>query len=193
MAENKNIESASKSIIFREGNIEVNGQRYRLKDGVLYDSTGISVPKSRSERVLYEYYSRINCDQLDETQLIDYAKGLKDAGFFQLCVQTIEKELKKEHEDSYIKIILPIYTSSLRGLKQPNLAVEFWKENCGYYHKCESVSLLTSLAAAYLDLKDYGNAKKFADKAYARNGGGVGYVNELSLVYKRLKKETEKK
>ena len=39
----------------------------------------------------------------------------------------------------------------------------------------------------YCDVRDYVNARRFADRAYARIGGGSsGYETELSLVYKRL-------
>ena len=51
-----------------------------------------------------------------------------------------------------------------------------------------SSALFTSFGSSYCELEDSDNALKFANKAYAMQGGGVGYNNELSLLYKRIRK-----
>ncbi|MBQ8426407.1 MAG: hypothetical protein IJX16_01450, partial [Clostridia bacterium] len=78
-----------------------------------------------------------------------------------------------------------------RALNQPQKAIDFWMENKHIFSSCLSVPLLTSLAAAYCDIGNYALAKKCADKAYAIQGGGLNYKTELSLVYRRIKKEIE--
>ena len=178
-------------VVLRKGRIVVEGQRYTLADGMLFDSTGIKVSESKAEPILFKYYSNINYASMDEEQKLEYIKALKYAKFYQMCIDVIEKEFRYEHESNFIKTILPIYTSSLREIKKPELAIKFWDDNCWLYSKCESVALFTSLASAYCDVRDYVNARRFADRAYARRGGGSsGYETELSLVYKRIKKQT---
>ena len=62
-------------------------------------------------------------------------------------------------------------------------------ENKQLFSSCLSPALLTSLSAAYCDVGNYEMARKCANKAYAIQGGSLNYSNELSLVYKRIKKE----
>lgn len=81
-------------------------------------------------------------------------------------------------------------TSCYRRMGQSQKAIDFWMNNKSIFQEfTESVALLTSLAAAYCDVKDYKKAKYCADRAYAAQGGGQGYKNELALVYLRIKKE----
>lgn len=54
-------------------------------------------------------------------------------------------------------------TSYYRNLNQPQKAIDFRMENKGIYRYGLSVPLLTSLAAAYCDVKDNKNAKYCAD------------------------------
>lgn len=84
--------------------------------------------------------------------------------------------------------IIPVLTSCLRNVKTPQEAIRFAIDYL-YRKDVHSVPYFTSLAAAYCDIKDYANALKYANRGYAMQGGGIGEVNELSLVYKRIKKE----
>ncbi len=183
-------ESKSDEIVLRRGRITVGGQKYSLAEGAIFDSTGMRIPDARAGTILYRYYSKIDREKLDESQLLEYIKGIKYAKCLKLCTDVIQEELDKEHEYSFIKTILPIYTSSLRELKKPKEAISFWNDNENYYYAYESSALYTSLASAYCDVNDYENARRMANRAYAMSGGGSGHKNELSLVYMRIKKET---
>lgn len=88
-----------------------------------------------------------------------------------------------------VRRVLPILTSIYRGMGDPDSAILYAER---YLHKSSdycSVALLTSLAAAYSDKKEYVKAKNICNRAYAIQGGEQGYANELSLVYRRIKKE----
>ncbi len=181
--------SVDNTLILRKGRIEIDGQKYTLNEGSLFDSMGMKIPEGKAITALFKYYSQIDYSQLDESQLLEYIKALKNSKLFQLCTDVIEEELTNEHEYSFMRAILPIYTSALRERRKPELAIKFWEENSSQYYVYESVALFTSLAAAYCDIKDYATSRKLANRAYAMSGGGAGYQTELSLVYNRLKKE----
>lgn len=53
-----------------------------------------------------------------------------------------------------MKRAFPMITSYYRNLNQPQKAIDFWMENKEIYRYGLSVPLLTSLAAAYCDVKD---------------------------------------
>lgn len=183
------VEDKRDEIVLRRGKITVDGQKYSLAEGAVFDSTGMRIPDARSGTILYKYYSKIDREKLDEEQLLECIKGIKYAKCLKLCTDVIQEELEKEHSYSFIRAILPIYTSSLRELKKSKEAISFWNDNENYYYAYESSALYTSLASAYCDIKDYVNARKFANRAYAMSGGGSGHKNELSLVYMRIKRE----
>ena len=71
------------------------------------------------------------------------------------------------------------------------MAIALNREMHGKYGRdVFSVPLYTSVAAAYCDVGDFETAKKVCDYAYFRQGGGTGEKNELSLVYRRILKQT---
>ena len=100
--------------------------------------------------------------------------------------------LRKCGEDGdFVNSMLPILTSMYRLTGQPGCAINVAEKYVGCGSAYETVPLHTSVAAAYCDLGDYTHARKFADRAYARRGGGTGEKTELSLVYQRIKRPTE--
>ena len=83
---------------------------------------------------------------------------------------------------------MPVETSLLRLAHTPQKAIELYEMQVAKFGKeVESPQLLTSIAAAYCDVRDYANAKRLCDRAYA--WGGHSY--ELSAVYGRMKAESE--
>lgn len=135
-------------------------------------------------------YNLLNNEKIKE--IIDFAKENKAyAKGLELCLFFYERN-KTSVED--IKDVLPSITSMYRHLNRPREAIDFNSElNRLYGKSIFSVHSLTSIGAAYCDIKDYDKAKKFCDIAYAKQGGGQGTTNELSLVYKRIEKETGQK
>ena len=170
------------------------GENYYFNKGAIYDSSFIEMPKSVSQKVLKEYYKSINYEILDEAALQEFIKDLKNSEIYEDCLKVIHYGLDKFNTSvDFYQVVFPMITSCYRALKEPQKAIDFWMENKHIFKVCLSVPLLTSLAAAYCDVGDYVLAKKCADRAYAIQGGGLNYKNELSLVYKRIQKETEER
>lgn len=175
-----------KKILFENETYYFNqGKVYQL-DGGLYE-----VPTSVSKKVLNFYYQNIDYKKLEEAELMEYLKQLKLSEFYDNCLTVIGYGLNKFSASfDFYKTVFPIITSCYRAVGQPQKAIDFWIENKQIFTSCLSVPLLTSLAAAYCDVGDYELAKKYANRAYAMQGGGKNYQTELSLVYERIKKET---
>lgn len=172
--------------------INYENEVYYFSKGIIYDSSFLETPKYISQQVLKKYYSEINYQDFSEEKLLEYLKQLKTSTFYEQCLKVIDYGLNKFTKSvDFYRTVFPIITSCYRALNQPQKAIDFWMENKKIFTTCLSVPLLTSLAAAYCDIKDYVLAKKCADKAYAIQGGGKNYQTELSLVYQRIQKETK--
>ena len=172
--------------------IEFKNSTYYFNQGKLYDDAYFEVSKNESDVVLNYYFENYNYQDLEEAEFIKFVKNVKLAGFYEACLKFIKYGLGKFTSSiEYYKTVFPIITSCYRALNQSQKAIDFWMENKKLYVSCLSAALLTSLAAAYCDVKNYELAKKCADRAYYMQGGGQGYKNELSLVYKRIEKETK--
>lgn len=161
------------------------GKTYHF-DGGLYETETMI-----SKKVLKFYYKHIDYKKLEEAELLEFLKQLKLSEFYEDCLKVIEYGLEKFTASfDFYKTVFPIITSCYRAIGQPQKAIDFWMENKRIFTSCLSVPLLTSLAAAYCDIGNYELAKKCANRAYAMQGGGKNYQTELSLVYERIKKET---
>ena len=171
--------------------IDFEDQTYYLNKGVLYDSSFIEVPKNISEKILPTYYQEIDYKNFDEEALISYIKDTKTCLLYQRCLEASTWGLTKFYNSfDFYKFVFPVITSCHRYMGNPQKAISFWETNKHFYPTCSSVPLLTSLAAAYCDINDYVSAKKYANRAYAIQGGTKNYQTELSLVYQRIKKDT---
>lgn len=165
---------------------------YYINKGKVYDSSFLELPTNEAYKILQHYFQSVDYKVLDEFQLLDLLKQLKTANFHRLCLSIIEYGLNKFSDSfDFYKTVFPIITSCYRAINTPQKAIDFWMENKKIFASYLSVPLLTSLAAAYCDVKNYALAKKCADRAYAIQGGSLSYQTELSLVYQRIKKETK--
>ena len=168
---------------------------YYFDKGIIYHFDGglYETEKGTAKKVLNSYYSNIDYKSLEESELLEFLKQLKLSEFYEKCLTVIEYGLEKFTASfDFYKTVFPIITSCYRALGQSQKAIDFWMENKQIFTSCLSVPLLTSLAAAYCDIGDYELAKKCANRAYAMQGGGKNYQTELSLVYERIKKETNR-
>lgn len=170
-------------------------QKIEYKDEVYYyynhkflDTSYIEVNITLAKELANFVLSQQNYETFDKDKFLEFAKETKEAGQYKLSEKVCLIGLSRFNDLFFIRQILPILTSNMRNLNKSQEAIDLSLDYIKKY-KCESVALLTSLAAAYCDIKDYEKAKKYANFAYAKQGGSTGYTNELSLVYKRLKKE----
>lgn len=165
------------------------GETFYFHSGRLYDESFIELPEIESRPILLEYFNSIDYSALDENQLLDYVGDLKIHGFYKRCLEILlEKIDNNDYSESFPSTALSIITSCYRGIGQPEKAIEYWKAKRDQYVGCLNVPLLTSISAAYCDLNDYVSARKYANMAYYIQDGGVGYKNELALVYRRINK-----
>ena len=170
--------------------IEFEGETYYYINGRFTDSSFIEVDIGLRSKLAEKVFTNVDYKCKSQAELVDYLKELKEAEVYSLAKEVCLFCLEKYSEDDYlIRTVLPILTSCYRKIGQPSKAIELLKIYPSIYNQHGSVALLTSLAAAFCDVGDYINARKYANIAYARQGGGTGEKNELSLVYMRIKKE----
>ena len=169
--------------------VEMDGEIYYENKGKFLNSSFIEVDLETKTKLAKKVLGSIDFKKLEIYDLLQFAKDTKESEQYGLCREVCEFGLSKfDSDESFVKSILPVLTSTYRSLNNPQEAIrvaEIQRKKC----RCDSIALFTSLAAAYCDVKNYEMAKKYADVAYAKQGGGTGHENELSLVYKRIKKE----
>ncbi len=169
--------------------IEVDGKIYYYNGDLFFDEYFIVLQGVELQRVCEEYYKNVDYTAMKAGELIDFARVLRNKGLFAKSKEVMDYGLKKFEESSnFIQWILPVYTSCCRDMGRSAYAIELAES---FFDKIEpSAVLCTSLAAACCDIRNYEKAKRYARMAYAKQGGGLGHQNELSLVFKRLEKET---
>ena len=172
--------------------IVINNETYYINNGRVYDSSFLEAPKDITRAIWESWFAGVDFSSMEESQLLEHIKKLKGAEYYTECLRVIEHGLQRFNKSAhYYRTVFPMITSCYRSLNQPQKAIDFWMENKQLFSSCLSPALLTSLAAAYCDVGNYEMARKCANKAYAIQGGSLNYSNELSLVYKRIKKESD--
>lgn len=169
--------------------IHYNGKMYHFDGKYFFDEFFIILSGEELNNVSRAYFNTIQYETLNSEDLFKTIKQMKSCGLYYETKKAIEFAIDKKSNDTQLLYgILPIYTSCCREAHQPKDAIIFAEKFlpiCG-----GSSATYTSLAAAYCDIGDYENAKKCARRAYAKQGGGQGYNTEVSLVFKRIAKET---
>ncbi len=169
--------------------LEVDGKTYFYNGKYFFDEFFILLEGAELHKVSESYFKDISYETLKAKELIAFVKELKDKELYVKAKKVMEYGMEKySRDENFYYHILPIYTSCCRKMGCPQEAIE--KARKCFYKAELSPMLCTSLAAAYCDIKDYEKAKKYALMAYAKQGGGQGYKNELSLLFLRLRKET---
>ena len=169
--------------------IEYNGETYYYINTKFVDSSFIEVNKTIKDKLSDIVFTK-EYKSMGKDELIAYVKEVKESDVYYLASEICEYcVLIYSNDVEVVRTILPIATSCYRKIGRPKDAINLVQQFPKIYHKYGSVALLTSLAAAYCDIGDYINAKKYAKMAYARQGGGTGAKTELSLVFMRIKKE----
>lgn len=168
------------------------GEKYYINNGKVYDEHFLEVPLALSKEIVGDYFPTIDYKSLNEKEFVEFLKELKNAELYNHCIDCIYYGISKfiNFKDYYMTV-LPMITSCYRLMGQPQKAIEFWEENKSDITPFTSVAFFTSIGAAYCDVGDYKKAKYYADMAYAKQGGGKVYNEELILLYLRIKKESK--
>ena len=164
---------------------EFEDETYYINGESVYDSHFIAVSADVAVRVIGAYFETIDYKNMLEDELVDFVRYIYKLKAYHLCDRVFKYGFEKFGKYDFARRLASTMTSVYRNIGQPKKAIEFAKD---YIDEDDfySIPLLTSLAAAYCDIDEPLTARKYCDQAYSLQGGGVGYINELSLVYKRI-------
>lgn len=168
--------------------IEYDGELYYYTGKTFVDSHFMTVEKVKLDELSKIYFGSKDFQNFSKEEIKDYIKSTKNNQQYYLSLKAALYAMDCYQDDaSFVFVVLPIVTSIYRSLNQPQNAIDVAKK---YLNICDCGSsiLYTSLAAAYCDLENYELALKNAKLAYAKQGGNMGYNNELSAVFGRIKK-----
>ena len=164
------------------------GKRYTRSNSKWVDSDNMVVHEA-----LQKELNKLNIEGLDFSlftisQLVDEGDRFKNSYSYDLAIAFYEKVVDRCDEE-ILQYILPRITSCYRQLKTPRKAIELFAfAKSKYGEDFITPVLLTSVAAAYCDLKEYENALRCCRWAYKRYGGEID--PNLSNVFARIKKES---
>lgn len=174
--------------------IEIDGETFIKYGKKWVDSSFMVVPIFTARKIVEEEYGEIDFSKVSLSLLKEIIAETKEAECFSIAlraVKTIIQNAENTHDLDTMRMFLAVKTSCLRGMGDAHRAIESCKElKLKYGANILNTATLTSLAAAYCDIGDWTSALKTAKYAYAKQGGGVGYTNELSLVFKRIESNT---
>lgn len=164
---------------------EFENEVYYINGDSIYDSHFIGVSADVAGKVIEAYFETVDYKNMSEDELVEFVRRLHKLKAYFLCGKAFKYGFEKFGKYDFARRLASTMTSVYRNLGQPKKAIEFANDYLGeddFY----SIPLLTSLAAAYCDINEPLTARKYCDEAYNLQGGGLGYTNELSLVYKRI-------
>ncbi|MBP0970764.1 MAG: hypothetical protein J5753_01870 [Oscillospiraceae bacterium] len=168
------------------------GKTYRRYNGNWIDSDYVIAPLVVQEALDKRYANSLSLEHYSVKDLVALADDFKNNESYLLAEKYYREALSRPSiESNDRKYIYPRLTSCLRLLDRSSEVVDIYLEISGKYGRSILTDgLLTSVAAAYCDLKQYDEARKRADQAYAIVNGKAS--PELISVYARIRKHTEK-
>lgn len=166
----------------------LNDEQYTLVKGKWLDSCFIEVPISIAIQ-LTDQILNSNIDDLSNEELEKYVMGFKEQGLIPQALQVADAlyaRYLKAQDLFRIRWLMPIETSLLRLSHTPQKAIDYYTAQIAKFgSEVNSPQVMTSVAAAYCDVRDYAKAKQLCDAAFAWGG----YSYELASVYGRIKAE----
>ena len=164
--------------------LEYNGKQYMRYKSNWVDSNNMVVHLELQDILNNLFIERIDLSGTEIQEIIMQASKFKESGSYKLAIKYYEYVIENSTENA-IRFVLPQITSCYRKYNEPQKAIDtvsLLKQKYG--GGILTHSLLTSLAAAYCDMEEFGKAKKCCDRAYAMNNGSSSL--ELAMVYKRI-------
>lgn len=167
--------------------IEYNGEIYRRTKSKWVDSRNFNVHESLQKELNSLYLDTLDYSAYTVEELVKEGDKFKDTSSYQYAIAFYEKACA-ECDTVTLSYILPRITSCYRMCNMPRKVIDLFtdiKSKCG----TEFITpvLLTSVAAAYCDLKEYDNAIRCCRWAYKTFGE---FNPILSNVWSRIKKES---
>lgn len=180
-------------MVFRKGicmdTLAYEGKTFKRRNGKWTDSLGMIAHEGLQRILNQKYAESIEPTALSPEECIEKGDAFKESGSVGLALKFYEAAIEQSDKRT-MAAVLPRIASCYRMNGQPEKAIKVLTYASDMYgREMISSALLTSAAAAYCDIGDYIKAKKCCDRAFA-SAGGKGSA-ELSLVYKRIEKETK--
>lgn len=167
--------------------LEYNGEVYRRTNTKWVDSRNIVVYDVLQNILNHMYLKTLDYSNYSIDELLAEGDKLKESNSYSSAIGFYEKALEECDETTY-KYILPRITSCYRKCNMPRKVIDLFAETKKFFGTdFITPVLLTSVAAAYCDLKEYENALRCCKWAYKTFGG---FNPNLSNVYARIKKES---
>ena len=171
--------------------IQYEGQTYYRSGKMWADSRNIVVCEELQHELNAAFIQTLDLRKFTTWDLIRLADQCKASASVFTAIQLYERVLSSNDPSDY-KAVLPRLTSCYRKQGQPKKAIELAiLASKRFGSSILEPITLTSIAAAYCDLKDWDRAKKCADRACAKWNGNA--APELRAVYERIRLNTEGK
>ncbi len=167
--------------------VEHNGQTYTRIKGKWYDKNHMAVP--HLQKKLDELYeSQRNLDDFTLEELVAEGDRFKAAESWHIAIRYYDRALEVTQNVQTFRLVLPRITSCYRAQGRAKDAIALYDSLTGMYrNRLASPALLTSIAAAYCDIRDFRKAEEYAKWAYAASHGKSS--PELNGVFGRIRKE----
>ncbi len=159
---------------------EFEGDIYYLANNSIFDERFCMVSDADRAKVAAAYFAATPYSNLNEDGLLEYVRMSCKMGAFGRTMEAFTYGLSKFNKHSFGKSAISTITSGYRNTGQPQKAIDFALVYVDDF-SLRSVPLLTSLAAAYCDINDLENARKYCNKAYFLHRQ-TGYKTDLSFI-----------
>ena len=170
--------------------IELDGEIYYYINNKFVDSTFCSVDKNTNEKLSALFYKNMDFSTFSKEKLLTFIKQTKDAQQFSVAKNACAVALEKfSADENFVKLVLPIYTSVLRNIGMPNLALEVAQKYTDLVPNCDSVALWISVSSACCDVGEFKDAIMYLKLAKQKKRGHVfEEESEFSMLENRIKK-----
>ena len=162
------------------------GEKYYFTGKKWLAKNRIEVPLAVVSKLNNILLGKLDLASMSNESLVKFAIDLKEGENNQLAIKVMELLLSR-NDFSIIKNIMPRLVSCYRKVGKSEEAIRKAEAyNSMYKGRLTSHALLTTLAAAYCDIENYEEARKYANRARVMEGEDAS--EELISVYCRIKK-----
>lgn len=167
--------------------IEYNGEIYMRRSSKWFDSRNLVVYDSLQNVLNQLFLQTCDTSEYSVDELIKEGDKFKESTSYLSAIKFYEQALEDCNEKTY-QYILPRITSCYRKSGMPRKVIDLFTDTKRKYGTdFITPVLLTSVAAAYCDLREYENAIKCCKWAHKTFGE---YSPNLANVWARIKKES---
>ena len=169
--------------------IVFNGKTYRRHSNRWVDGSGMVVNDFLQRDLNAEFAKGQDIDSLDYEALLEAGNKYKLSGSYTLAERCFLRALEMRGEYGEEPFLLSRLFSCYRLMRAPHKTVSYFEtELLGLDFTNKYAPAITSVAAAYCDLRQYRKAEKYCKLAIVL----TGYKSrELDLVMQRIEKELE--